>query len=406
MMRIIKLIKIACLLLVLLLVNPSVWAQVKGFKYKADISKIDSSGVYRIELNPGLIAKSREDLNDIRITDNTGKFIAYALSNKLSINYPDSFIVFPEVTVDTNTDTASVYVAENRNELNISQLWLKLKKAEVSRTVNLSGSDDLKKWFAIKEGIPLEEAGDGKSTDYNQVLTFPNSNYRYFKVQIINGKDKTPVKILQLGIYTANLNKPVYTMLPPVKFNTVDTGKVSHISIRLNESYQINKLHFNIATPKYYNRRVVVYSIKGSGIDQLIDTTISSGGLQDILLSAKTSQLRVDIFNGDDNALAITSIGTFQVKQYAISYLESGYTYNIFTGDSSAKEANYDLSFLNNQVYNQLPGINHRVVYKNPIYTIAQPPVIPDHSILLWVSIIVVLVVLSFLTLKMVRELK
>jgi len=400
-----KLNKVSLLFFALVLFSLPVWSQTKNFKYQASIQKVDSSGVYRIEISPDLIAKSREDLSDIRIADNTDKFIAYALSDKILLNYQERFIDFPEVVSDQTTDTATGYIAQNKDLLDVSHLGLKLKKTEVSRTVNLTGSDNLKDWFAIKENIPLEEAEQGSGTDYDQVLSFPNSNYRYFKIQV-NGKNKTPVKILQVGVDTTGINQPVFVALPDVKFIKTDTGKISHIVIKFDQTYQINKIHLGISSPKYYNRRVVVYDIKKKAINPLIDTTISSGGSQDLLISAKTKQLRVDIFNEDDNALTIKSINVFQLKEYLISYLEKGKDYKIYTGDISLHKPLYDLSFLNNIDFNQLAGVSQSAIVKNPSYLIPGNPVVKDHTVLLWLSIIIALILLSFLTIKMTKEIK
>ncbi len=396
------------LLLLLVLMCPLANAQLKDYRYKSDVQKIDSGGVYRVELSPALIAKSYDGSSDIRIADEKGKGVPFVLSSKLSLNSPDSFIVFPEVTPELVADTAIFYTAENKNNLDISQLWLKLKKTDVSRTVNLTGSDDLKNWFAIKEDIPLEQAGEGQGTEYQQSLTFPTSNYRYFRVQIIN-RNKVPVKILQAGIYTVSLNKPVFAELPAVGIRSTELNKTSHFFIDLHQPYRLHKLHFNISSPKYYTRRVVVYAMNVGGIastNALADTTLSSSGTQDITLSVKTKKVRVDIYNGDDNPLVITSVNAYLVKFYAVCYLESGHKYSIYTGNPAATAAEYDLSFLNNRAYNQLPGINHGDVHNNGAYAILPVPNKSDHSILLWTSLILVLMILSFLTLKMVREIK
>jgi len=400
-----KLNKVSLLFFALVLFSLPVWSQIKSFKYRADIQKVDSSGVYRIEISPDLIGRSNEDLSDIRVADNAGKFIAYALSNKILLNYQESFIEFPAVISAKTTDTATTYIAENKTFFTVNKLWLKLKNAEVSRTVNLTGSDNLKDWFAIKENIPLEEAEQGSATDYDQVLSFPNSNYRYFKIQV-NGKNKTPVNFLQVGINTIGINQPVFAALPDVRFIKKDTGKISHILIKFDQPFQINKIHLNITSPKYYSRRVVIYDTDGNGINQLIDTTISSGGSQDLLLTAKTRQLRIDIFNEDDNALTVKSINAFQLKEYLISYLEKGKDYKIYTGDVSLRKPLYDLSFLNNIGFNQLAGISQLDVTKNPFYLIPGHHAATNHTILLWSSIIIALILLSFLTIKMTKELK
>ena len=394
------------LLFLFVLMCPLANAQLKDYRYKADIQKIDSGGVYRVELSPALIAKSYDGSSDIRIADEKGKYVPFVLSSKLLLNSPDSFIVFPEVTPEKVTDTSIFYTVENKNNLEICQLWLKLKKTDVSRTVNLTGSDDLRNWYAIKEDIPLEQASAGQGTEYQQSLIFPTSNYRYFRVQIIN-RNKVPVKILQAGIYTVSLNKPVFAELPAVGIRSTQVNKTSRVFIDLHEPYRVQKLHFNIPGPKYFSRRVVVYAMNGNGIaNALVDTILSSSGTQDIALLVKTKKLRVDIYNDDDNPLVIKSVNAYQVKLYAVCYLESGHKYSIYTGNPAATAADYDLSFLNNRAYNQLPGISHYAVYNNATYAILPVPTKSNHSILLWSSLILVLLILSFLTLKMVRELK
>ncbi len=401
---------VSALLCILILKSISTHAQVNAFKYRADIKKIDSAGIYKIELNPGLIAKSAKGLYDIRLFDNTGKTVAYALSNNLSAGNQDSFIEFPAVNSNSETDTATIYISENVNRLNINQLWVDLKNTSVNRSVNLTGSDDLKTWFAIKEDIQLQDAGDSGKPDYEQSFSFPTSNYRYFKIQV-NGKNKAPVKILRSGIYLTQSNQPEYAELPPVKFNKVDTGKKTSIFINFDEPYQLNKLHLNITDPKYYSRRVVVYTTDKNfdniNIDEVCDTVLSSSGTQDIMLSAKTKYIRVDIFNSDDNPLHVVSVKAYQLKQYIISYLAGGHDYYVLTGDSLAKTVNYDLSFLKYCSIDRLPVIASNTAYKNPDYATgkrAQPK--HDFGLWIWLSMLIVLALLSFLTVKMTREIQ
>jgi len=387
-----------------------VYAQVNAFKNRADIRKIDSAGTYKIELNPGLVAKSAKGLYDIRLFDNTGRTVAYALSNNLSAGNQDSFIEFPAVNSGPQNDTATVYISENVNKLNVSQLWVDLKNTSVNRSVNLMGSDDLKTWFAIKEDIQLQDAGESGKPDYEQSFNFPTSNYRYFKIQV-NGKNKAPVKILRSGIYFTQSNQPEYAELPPVKFNKADTGKKTSIFIRFDEPYQVNKLHLNITAPKYYSRKVVVYTTNKNfdnvNIDEVCDTVLSSSGTQDILLSVKIKYIRIDIFNGDDNPLNVASVKAYQLKQYIISYLAGGHDYYVLTGDSVAKTVNYDLSFLKYCSIDKLPVIATNSAYKNPVYAIVNA-IQPKHDIGLWIwlSMLIALALLSFLTVKMTRKIQ
>jgi hypothetical protein len=394
---------------VFILKSAAVFAQSGAFKYKAAVQKIDSSGVYKIELDPAVIAKSVQSLYDVRLMDNTGKFVAYALSNHLTIDSGNDFIEFPEVKQRDNADTATTFIAENKNKFNVNQLLIELKNTSVSRSVNIAGSDDLNKWYAIKEDIDLQPASYGDKPEYQQSFTFPTSNYRYFKLQV-NGKNKTPIKILQAGISIENSIKPEFAVLPSAHFDSKDTAKMTRVFIHFESAYQINKLHFTISEPKYYSRRVVVYIVSrntdGTHTNEICDTVLNSTGTQDILLTAKANRLQLDIFNGDDNPLKIISITGYQLKQYAISYLESGHDYYLLTGCAAAKPVDYDLSFLKYRAFNLLPVIKLDSIEKNQAYAIAGQVVKRNYTPLLWAAIALVLILLSFLTFKMVGEIK
>jgi hypothetical protein len=394
--------KVKLIILLLITVSSaatSAWAQ-STYKFKADLQKIDSSGVYKINLKPDQIAKCDEKLNDIRLLDENGKFKAYVLSKNLFIDNPDQFIEFPKANSNDNEDL--IYVAENKNGISTNSLSLKLKNTDVDRSVNLSGSQDLKKWYAIKEDIPLKKAGAGNESEYQQTLYFPTSNYQYFKIQI-NGKKKTPVKIMRAGVYLSLLSREEFTFLPPAKFSVKDTNKVSHVYIHFDEPYTINQLRLVVSAPNYYERHISIYDVENNNANLVRDATISfRGGI--IYLSAKTKQLRIDISNGDDVPLTIQRIDAFQQNQFLISYLEAGHSYSILSGDSTANEPVYDLSFLKSKPYNQLPVIHHSVVYKNPAYITPKPVVKKNFTLLLWVAITAVLLLLSFLTWKLVRE--
>jgi len=95
-----------------------------------------------------------------------------------------------------------------------------------------------------------------------------------------------------------------------------------------------------------------------------------------------------------------------QLKQYAVSYLETGHSYFFLTGDTKLSAPEYDLSFLSNRVYNQLPGIAHGDLIKNPDYQLHPVLKSSNRTFWLWCAILFVLIILSFLTFKMVKELK
>lgn len=378
----------------------------KKFKYKAALQKIDSTGFYRIGLQPGLVAKTKPDLSDIRIADAKGNFVPYIQAGSLPQKSQKSFVVFPEISNAPKTDTSTVFIIENKTGLVLDRLWIRLQNTAVKRKVNLLGSDDLNQWFAIQEEIPLQEAVQNSEGTYLQSLSFPASNYRYLKIQV-NDKNKNPVKFLQAGIYTEYASAAQsYTAIAPVNVIRTDSNKTTFIDIKLNDNYQVNKLHLNISAPRYYKRGVAVYQFVNNGKELLSEAELSSDKAPDLLIAAKANHLLIEISNGDNQPLSIGEINAWQSDEYLVSYLEAKQSYQFVVGDSLAQAPEYDLEFFADSISGNTPVIKHEAVVKNTGYTVAAKPTGKDYTVLIWVAIVVSLGLLLFLTLKMTKEVK
>ncbi|WP_439695149.1 hypothetical protein ACFGVS_18925 [Mucilaginibacter sp. AW1-7] len=375
----------------------------KSFKYGAALQQVDSTGFYRISLKPGFVAKAGNDMADIRIADAKGNFVSYIQAGSLPQKNQQSFVVFNRVDTRLPADTGTTYVVENKTGLALDRLWIKLQNTAVQRKVNLMGSDDLQQWFAIQENIPLQEAVQNSEGSYLQLLSFPASSYRYLKM-LVNDKNKTPIKFLQAGIYTEYAKTLAYTPIPSLRFTHADSNKTTFISIKLNDNYQVNKLHLNISAPKYFKRNITVYQIIGGYKEVIAEAELNSTKNNDLLFSAKASQLLLQIANGDNQPLTITGIDAYQTDQYLVSYLDGKQSYRLLVGDSTAQAPEYDLKFFADSIKDNIPTISHGAVVKNNTVLQAQVKAGKDYTVLIWVAIIIALGLLLLLTLKMTKE--
>ncbi|PWK72495.1 uncharacterized protein DUF3999 [Mucilaginibacter oryzae] len=378
----------------------------KNFKYKAPLQKIDSTGFYRIALQPALVAKAKANLSDIRVADARGNFVPYIQAGSLPQKSQKSFLVFPEIANHAAADTGTTFTIENKTGLALNRLWIRLQNTAVKRKVSLLGSDDLSQWFAIQEDIPLQEAVQNSEGTYLQSLFFPASNYRYLKI-LVNDKNKSPVRFLQAGVYTEYVSAAqAYTPVTPVKVVRADSNRATYVDIRLNDHYQVNRLHFNISAPKYYKRAVSVYQFVNSGKELISEAELSSVKTPDLLIAAKSNHLLIEISNGDNPPLSIGEVTAFQSDEYLISYLEAKQHYQLLAGDSLAVAPEYDLKFFTDSIKDNIPAIKHAAVVKNDAYKVKATEEKPDRTPLIWAAIVAALGLLLFLTLKMTKEVK
>jgi hypothetical protein len=400
-MRLNHRIKRAGTLLIVSLAAACVSAQ-GTFTYKALINKVAEDGFYKISLRPEVVAKSKADLPDIRITDLKGNAVPYITMGALPRMEKQKFIIFPQMARASAKDTGTTLIIENPLKRPVRTLWLKLNNTAVQRTVNLTGSDDLQQWYAIEENTPLRDAVADSLGASVQSLSFPACSYRYIKL-LVNDRNKAPLKFLQAGVYlqnssdTAGFNWPV----PSPQITKKDSGNISYVTLVFAGNYQINSLHFNISAPKFYKRDVAVFEVNGQSREFMGSAELNSNKPLNIALSVKTSKLELQITNNDDLPLQIDSVTAYQADEYIVSYLEKGHSYQLLTGNSLAATPEYDLRFFADSIKNIQPiGIGPPVVISQATASASKS----NYSVFIWIAIVVALVLLSLLTAKMVQE--
>jgi hypothetical protein len=395
--------KINCLLVLMGCATFTALAQ-QPYKYKTAVQRVDSSGFYKILLQPNLTGKCQPGLADIRLVDDQRKPVPYLLGNALPVQVKTSYRELPRMATAAVKDSLTTYIAQNPQRLSIDQLWIKLRNTAVNRTVNVLGSDDLQHWFAIKENILLQEAADQKDGTFEELITLPSSTYRFLKIEV-NGKNRAPINIIKAGIYMNLASKPEYAALPKATLFSATKGSTSLITISFKEPYRVDRLHLQITGTKYYRRPLRVYSISGNKKEWLKEALITSAGDGDIEVSAQTSKLLLEVDNEDNPQLVVQSVEAYQLKQSLVAYLNKGHQYQLSFGNANVNAPRYDLQFFTDSIKSGLlPVISH-----TDIIPVAQAKPVQQPSgvipvCLIWVAGGLALVVLLVLTLKMTKE--
>ena len=377
----------------------------QSFRYKADLQEIKQAGFYQLTLSPEVIAKCQENLADIRIIDRDKRYVPYVKRESLPL-VRESFISFPILENDSQGDSISNLVIDNSKTELIRSLWLRLKNSAVSRTADLLGSDDKQRWFAIKEDIRLQPSSGNDGNSYFQSLSFPASNYRYFKLNIHN-KKKAPLQILQAGIYASAESGQSFQPLPSPRISRKDSSDNStYLDLRFTQPYQVNKISFRVAQPRYFQRNVQVYSIKGQQKSLLTQFSISSDRGQNLVFTSRSQHLQIQLANGDNPPLQIDSVQAWQLNQFLITYLEAGKSFQLLFGDKQAREPDYDLKFFTDSAVKQVSEIKHLGILSNGLYKTKPEPKKENNTLFIWISIAAALVLLVFMSWRMLGEMK
>ncbi|HMH21799.1 MAG TPA: hypothetical protein VK563_08485 [Puia sp.] len=378
-------------------------AATRSFAYQATIDTVKQAGFYKITLQPDLLAKCREDLSDLRIADKEGNFIPYVLKSDLPVFTTQNFIGFPILFNEKLKDSSTELVIANGSSGSLSALLLVMKNISARRSATLSGSDDRQKWFVIREHIELQEAGSDTADHYVQAISFPPSNYRFFKL-ILDDKGLLPVNMLKAGMYTRNFTNGKYLGVPyPALSQKDSSNKHSYILLQYRDRYRIDKLEFIVQGPALYKRQASVYDNRNGGYRLMKTIALSPSENSFLMPAIRTDSLLLDIANEDNAPLVIQAVRTAQLNQYLLTYLQPGSGYSLLGGDPQAAMPAYDLKYFTDSLTRDPEEVATGPLKPGHVPGPVQP-VATDHSgIWLWGILGLVLVLLAFLSFKMIK---
>jgi len=368
-----------------------------GFAYKASLDSIAQAGFYRIILTPGVIAKCKEDLSDLRILDGHGQFAPYVLKSDFPNLNGESFIEFPVLP----GDSAGEVRIGNWSGGAVHSLLIYINNNSVWRNWTFSGSDDGKKWFIIREHIRVGPSAADNADHTIETIDLPASNYHYFRITQ-EDKGVLPLKIYRAGVRAQHAGSRRYRQTPEPAISQKDSSNHhSYVTLTFKEPYLVEHLDLDIKGPRLYKREARVLVKGGSyyGNAQLdLDPTHHSFDV----VPMKAQSFILDIDNEDNAPLIMGKVETSQLERYLLAWLEPG-RYWLLGGNVQAQAPSYDLKYFIDTVSREpveiVPGVLQAV--SRPA---APPAAERDRSgVLLWVIILIVLALLIFLSLKMLK---
>jgi hypothetical protein len=132
------------------------FASAQSFKNIAHVDSVSQSGFYAIRVTPELSSLVKTDFSDLRIADNKGNPIPYLLGTDIPMLDTGLFKPLKIQKNIVNDSGQNVLVIENSSHEKTDGFYIRMRNAAVSRTINLSGSNDGIKWYSIVENIDLE----------------------------------------------------------------------------------------------------------------------------------------------------------------------------------------------------------------------------------------------------------
>lgn len=387
------------------------------FKWKSEIEPITKNGFTKIKLNSTISVKS--DFSDLRLYDEVGNEIPYFLKTDSRNNSNKIFNEYKIISKSKIKGKTSELIVQSNTSQSINNLSLVLKNSDVQKEVRLLGSDNQKDWYIIKDNYLFQSIYSVSETTEFIQINFPLSNYHFYKIEM-NDENSAPINILKVGHYINKINDPTYSTVNGLTFNKIDSSEIkqSFIKFNLKNPQLIHKINFQIPQPHLFKRNaylayLVVDTLKHAEtinhFEPIEHFELSSESTNELVVSNLTTENLYFIIENEDNPpLEIKNILLHQLNTYLIADLKKENHYVLKFGNSKLDTPSYDLKHFQNKIPTELPIIKSLKIEN----IIESKNLSSDNSTflsdkkLLWFVIVIVILLLSFLSYKMIKDMK
>ena len=382
----------------------------------AKIKSVKENGLHKIILPSEIRSFSQEDLRDFRIYDAKNKEVPYFIILDKNQATASGFLEFKLISKSVIPRKKTIIIVETPKNT-IDEIVLSIANSVVTKSFDISGSNDQKEWFGLINNTRVFNLQSAKGLSVFKTLKLPLSSYKYLKIEF-DDKKTLPINVLKIGVFANKIiNSNVQEILPKSSVVTQYTSqKKSGIRVIFDNKQIVNQILFNISSPNLYKRQGRIYLNKIREVKHKTETyhkTISTFELNsDLKKPIKIQEFFekeffIEIENEDNQPLVFSDIRFFQDQVAIITDLKAGEEYNIKTGNPKAIAPQYDLENFKSKMANNLPETTIYKINRQNSNTISvEKKSIWQQTWFMWLCIALGGISIFYYTVKLVKDMK
>lgn len=357
------------IIIILLLLSNIGFAQ--NLKWQTHLNRTDTSGFFKIFLIPEITSKLNYNFADIRIFNQKNKEIPYLKSLDKTIKSTDKYHAYK--IIENKHKLRKAYtrlLIHNPDKKDITNIVLFVENNDYEIVLKLSGSNDQKSWYIIKDNFSVLPVLSNKETTEVRILDFPLSNYEFYEILVYDYNHKA-IKIKKAIYYDIKSENIKYQELKAPYISQDDTiqKEKSIVKLTFKEPQYIDKLVFDVENNGgFYLRNVTLTkeftqnekTIKTEFYDEApLNFQLSSTSDNTVYLpSYKAQILKIVIKNKNNEPLKIKSVKAYQLKTFLTVYLKEKQKYTLKFGNPQLETPLYDLKYFADSIPDTIPEIN------------------------------------------------
>jgi hypothetical protein len=387
----------------------------QDFMFKAALKPLNENGLHRVLLGPEIRSHSRPGLDDLRLRNEKGQEIPYALIYEAPRMSSDDFVAMHQLSATEKKGGYTQVIFEDNSDGPLNNITLNINNTSIAKTFTLSGSADRISWYGILENQWLSGIYDVNRTTAYKTIYFPPVHYRYYKL-VLNDSVSAPVKILGIGNYKGNIRQGAMTELlaDSMHIENDPTQKTTNIHIKFPSLSQLDQLVLNISGPSYFRREARIYidrkrNIKGreEKYRETYSDIILASDQESVydLQGLETDNLTIVISNNDNPPLNIMAANFKQWAVYLVADLDKREKYFLYTGNDKLKPPVYDLVYFKEKMQGEIPSAQYDRIENITAAPSPAASVRPwQQPWFLWTCIGIGALVLGYFSYRMVKE--
>jgi len=381
------------------------------------LNQVEQEGYYKIKLSQEIIGEGASDLKDLRLLNSDLEEVPYYIE-KGPTQKLDT--VFKTLNIQNfekyqrgffSKQLFSELIVENQDTLMLSELYLEINNAQVNKKIRLSGSDNNKDWFSIKDNCTYSISPGESNKKFLKILDFPIVNYKFIKIGM-HDHSGDPIKINKVGFHeykTQELAKDT-TVLVAFKLTNKNKDKKSIYEVELPYNYNFEYLNIQLKGAELYKRQVNIYLadtvIRNNkqiiNLRSLARSICISGSENSISIQGnKTNHYIIEIVNNDNQPLEIKQLLGLNNPAYAVAKLNKK-NYKFELGDHSNKKPKYDIVNFKTELKLETKVVHVQELNNHEIINAIETSIFPTWII--WTVIVLVFGLLFMFSFKMIRE--
>jgi hypothetical protein len=325
------------------------------WKYYKNISSVGGD-LAKVTLDDEVFSNATKDFSDLRIVDSENREVPFKLvsgkenfeRNRVTVKMINNSYIpgqNSQVILDLGTSGSLV-----------NNLTIKTDSENFQRNVVVFGGNDMESWSVLKDNGYIYDFTDKKAAfkSQNTEILFPDSAYRYVKIEIADDSGK-PVRII--SVETSKLTEAKtrgYERHPRFSSNENTDKKLTEMVIDLGASgIPTDRISFDLKNSNF-NRAILIYvsndentsdwNYLGQGYIFRYNTPKFIGDNLTVNFPETNKRfIKLEIINRDDAPLSISDLRTFSVYREVLFQTDASGTYRLFYGNSKAKYPQYDL---------------------------------------------------------------